>query len=652
MGLFSSAIRSAVETSGIATPEKWLVNFLSGGTATAAGVNVDTDTAMNFVDFFAGVRAISEDVGSLPLPLYERLMPRGKKRAPEHPLYEVLHDQANEFMTSFALRETLQGHALTWGDGCAYIERDKGHVVGLWPLRPDRLTPKFAHLGRGKVRIVYLYTDPVNGIRTTLLADEVLHVAGLGFDGLRGYSLVSQGRQAIALGIATERFGAAWFRNGSRPAGVLTHPNAVSEGARTRMKQDWEELHRGLDRAQRVAILEEGVKWESIGIPPEDAQFLQTRQFQKGEMATLLRIAPHKIGDLEHATFSNIEELGIDHVVSTIRPWCIRWEQSIRARLLTDVERKRYFAEHLIDGLMRGDMKSRFEAYAIAKQWGWESSNDIREKENENPIGAAGDVYLVPLNMVNAADLATGGADGGGPRSKRSVAARRKVASRFVSLFEDADRRIARMEQAEVESLIRRHLDKGHEADFDIALNRVYEEVILPRSIDRWRPTMSVLAEEIAKDAADDAAWIGGFDWLDRFVRSYVESHAAYRVGASKSKLRGALAAGGVDALRAELQKLVDERPARTALWESNQLPNAVARETWRHAGVRDVRWVTVDECAFCLNMADRVTEIETPFLAAGDEVPGGDGDAPLSVARTVFHPPIHPGCTCAIAPA
>lgn len=402
-GLIGRTVAQPAARSGLATPEKWVEDWFSGGGQTAAGVQVSEETALHYSPFFAGVNAISSDIGKLPLPLYERLEPRGKRRAREHPLYPVLHDQANDLMGAMVFRRTVTGHALTWGTGYAYVDwTDAGTVAGLWPLRPDRIRPDVVHTGRGKMTVTWIYQDPGLGISTRLFRDEVLPVGGLGYDGLRGYSVVAMARQSIGLGLAAERYGASFFANGSRPGGVLKTPKSFRDDkARERLKTDWENLHKGLDRAQRIAILEEGMEWQQIGIPPEDAQFLETRRFGVEDMARWLRLPPHKIAHLERSTNNNIEHQALEYVTDTLQSWLVGWEQAIQMRLLTTLEKPRFFAEHLVAGLLRGDLKTRYEAYAIGRNWGWWSADDVRELENANPLpDGKGQEYLQPLNMV------------------------------------------------------------------------------------------------------------------------------------------------------------------------------------------------------------------------------------------------------------
>lgn len=666
MAFIRSALRGT--TSGLATPEKWLVDWANGGEATDAGVHVSHETAMHYSPFFAGVRLISEDVGRLPFPVYERLE-KGKRRATEHPLYGVLNGVANPYMTSMQLRETLTGHAITWGGGYGYLERNQaGAITEVWPLLPNRITVERVELGNGRIAVMYRY-QPRNGPQSVLFPDEVLHVPGPGFDGLCGYSVVSLARQSIGLGLATEAFGARWFSNGSRPAGVLEHPGTVSEPARLRMKADWDNLHRGVDRAHRIAILEEGVTWRQMGIPPEDAQFLETRRFQVTDMARWLRLPPHKLADLERAHFNNIESQQIDYVTEGLMSWLARWEGAVLLRGFTTAERAKYFAEHIVEGLLRGDIKTRYEAYAIGRQWGWLSADDIAELENRNPLpDGQGDMYLVPLNMVPAASLTELGEQKTPPRQLvrairgRSLEGRRRIAGAFAPLIADADERLAKLEKAEVAALVRKHLepDRGVQRDgitlFLAALWKLYDGLVRSKTVERWKPVLHSLMTEVIADARDDVGFDADVD-LDRWLTVYIDAHVEYRVNSAYGQLR-TVADNAPDPARSVLDKLAEwikDRPGRTARWQTTQLPNAAAREVYKEAGVRTLRWVSIGEsCPFCMAMDGQTVDIDQPFLAEGTtfSAQGEQGLAnKLQIDRNTYHPPLHPGCDCQVIP-
>ncbi|WP_234373992.1 phage portal protein [Streptomyces scabiei] len=673
-----SAVRSVARAtsgplSGIATPEKWVEEWWTGGSANSAGVRVDQETALMYAPFFAGVRVIAEDLGLLPFFLYER-MARGKRRATDHPLYPLLHDAPNPMMGAMAFKEALQGHAITWGRGVAYVVTHErtGVIEELWPLRPDRLRVKTRQMGNGKVARWIQYRDDVNGIYANLAPGEYLCINGLGDDGLTGYSVVELAANSIGLGLATEHYGAKVFSNGAAPAGALTHPENLSPEARRRMADDWENIHRGIDRAHRVAILEEGVTWQAVGLPNDANQFLETRKLQVTDMARWLRLPPHKIGDLDRATFSNIEEQQLDYVSSALSAWLTRWEQSVYTQLLLPEERGIYFAEHLVDALLRGNTAARYAAYAIGRQWGWLSANDVREKENLNPVDG-GDAYLVPLNMVPAGTGTAPVVEDDDARAAvrkyarllrgRGIAARDRLADAWAPKIEEADQEIADLERKKVGALVDEHLDTERAARsvpaFVTALSALYAEdgPIAEAMTALWLPIMTAFAGDVAEDAAEE---VGHEDDVDLSVWShaYTLSHVAYRLATSFGQLRkkAEAAATQEDAAAAVVERLVkwqEERPAQTARWEAAQLPNAAARETWKEAGVRELKWVTQgsQHCPYCTKLDGRTIAIEEPFIAKGDEVDGDEEGQKLVAKRNTFHPPVHAGCRCQVVP-
>ncbi|WP_432135863.1 phage portal protein [Streptomyces sp. bgisy154] len=678
MGYLRTAVRSAVQAvaraaagpvSGLATPEKWVLDWFTGSVNNSSGVRVDYDTAMMYAPFFAGVRVIAEDLGLTPLFLYERLR-RGKDRATAHPLYTLLHDAPNDMMGAMAFKEALQGHAITWGGGAAYVVTHErtGVIEELWPLRPDRVKVCVRDMGNGRVERWLKYRDDVNGIYANLAPGEFLYVNGLGDDGIRGYSVVELAANSIGLGLATEHYGAKTFSNGSAPAGALTHQGNLSPEARKRMADDWENIHRGIDRAHRVAILEEGVQWQAVGLPNDANQFLETRKLQVTDMARWLRLPPHKIGDLDRATFSNIEQQQLDYVSTALAAWYTRWEQAVFTQLLLPEERQRYFAEHLADVILRGDTVTRYQAYAVGRQWGWLSANDVRDKENLNPI-EGGDDYMVPLNMVPAGGRAL--EDDAARTARRyarlvrgrGLAARRRLAEAWAGKIEDADQEIADLERDKVGDLVDEHLDTGGRgrrsiSAFVAALSALYAEdgPIAEAMTALWAPIISAFAADVAEDAAQEVGHEDDVD-LSTWAHAYTLSHVAYRLASSFGQLRkkAEQAETQQDAAEAVVERLIkwqQERPEQTARWESSQLPNAAARETWKAAGVRSLKWVArgSKNCPYCTKLDGRTTPIEDPFIAKGDELEGEDGEA-LTAKRNTFHPPVHAGCDCEVVP-
>lgn len=384
-----------IRASTLAHPDRWVEDWLRGGPRVKSGVHVNDETAMRVTAYLAAVKIIAETVASLPLHLY-RAQEGVRERATNHPLYEVLHDQANPEMTAYTFREVVQGHICNWGNGYAYIDRDgAGRVTALWPLLPDRTWPDRDEKGN----LFYWTRLPKTDEPRKLDPFDVLHIPGFGFDGICGYNPVRLAAEAIGLSIASEEFGAKFFGDGATPSVVIEYPGKLKGEALQEFKKRAKESYQGLSNAHKIMILEEGLKIHQMTIPPDAAQFLETRKFQVGEIARIFRIPPHMLGDLERATFSNVEHQSIEFVQYTIRPWLVRWEQAIRMKLLSQRERRMgYYAMFNVNGLLRGDVKSRYESYTQALNNGWMSPNEVRELEDMNPY-AGGDAYHMQVNM-------------------------------------------------------------------------------------------------------------------------------------------------------------------------------------------------------------------------------------------------------------
>ena len=381
-------------------------SFLFG--RTTSGRPVNERTAMQTTAVYACVRILAEAIASLPLHVYEYQDDGGKKLVHDHPLYYLLHDEPNPEMTSFVFRETLMSHLLIWGNAYAQIIRDgAGRVLGLYPLLPDKMDVQ--RDDKGNIYYVYSRNSDENPMfkeygNIKLKAEDVLHIPGLGFDGLIGYSPIAMAKNAVGMTLACEEYGASFFTNGANPGGVLEHPGVLKDPSKVR--ESWNSVYRGVSNAHKIAVLEEGMKYQQIGIPPEEAQFLETRKFQVNEIARLYRIPPHMVGDLDKSSFSNIEQQSLEFVKYTLDPWVIRWEQSLQRSLLLPGEKGKYFIKLNVDGLLRGDYQSRMNGYAVGRQNGWFSANDIREMENMNPIPdeEGGNLYLINGAMTKLAD--------------------------------------------------------------------------------------------------------------------------------------------------------------------------------------------------------------------------------------------------------
>ena len=378
--------------------------------SSSAGKNVNERSAMQITAVHACVRVISEAIASLPLHLYRYTDEGNKVKAIDHPLYFLLHDEPNPEMTSFVFRETLMTHLLLWGNAYAQIIRNgKGEVVALYPLMPNRM--KVERDENGQLYYEYTKSDDDRNVTkdSTYILNprDVLHIPGLGFDGLVGHSPIAMAKNAIGLALATEEFGSKFFANGATPSGILEHPGTIKDPQKVR--DAWMSQFGGSRNSGKVAVLEEGMKYTPISIAPSEAQFLETRRFQLDEIARIFRVPPHMIGDLEKSSFSNIENMSREFVTYTLDPWVIRIESSVAKALFNKDEKHQYFFKFNVDGLLRGDYSSRMAGYAAGIQNGFMSVNDVRRLENMDlvPDELGGNTYfcngnLLPLHMAGA----------------------------------------------------------------------------------------------------------------------------------------------------------------------------------------------------------------------------------------------------------
>ncbi len=402
MGFFGKLVEKRGDS--IANPSASTISFLSGGLQSYTGKVVTESTALTYSAVLSCVNVISDTIASIPLFVYEKNQ-ETRSKARDHPLYEILHDKPNSEMTSASFRSMMQTHLLLWGNAYAEIQwGEDGYPKALWPLNPSTT---IMEREPGTRRIRYRVSLP-NGKQVVLPADNVLHLVGLTLDGLTGLSPIGLAREAIGLGLSAEEFGSRFFGNNATPGGVLEHPKVLGKEAQNNLRSSWNEIHQGLENSHRLAILEEGMQYKQIGIPQKDAQFLETRKFQLEEIARIYRVPQHMIGIMDKATFSNIEHQDISYVKHTIRPWLVRWEQAMYRSLLTKVERRKYLIEFNVDGLLRGDIKTRYEGYHLAVNDGWMSGNDVRKLENMEPREGL-DEYLINGNMTPVRQILKGG---------------------------------------------------------------------------------------------------------------------------------------------------------------------------------------------------------------------------------------------------
>jgi len=463
MGHFSNLEYRAI--SGL--DDKWYNpgGYFWGGTGknTKSGASVNEYTAMNLAIVWCCIKILSEDSASLPLHLYRRLPNGGKERAIDHPMYKIMHDQPNPEMTSFSFRETYNSHLISWGNG--YAEKEFAGRVNrlkyLWPITPNRVTKKRDEFSR---KIFYEITLP-DGTKKPMPQRQILHTPGLGFNGLIGYSPLTMAKETIGLNISLEEFGERYFSNGTNIGGILEHPGTCGKMEQDNIRASIDPEVTGLSNAHRYMILEQGMKFNKLTIPPNDSQFLESRQFQAVEIGTkIYRLPPHMYGEMRASTNNNIEHQGIEYVTGALRPWLVRLEQSYNMNLLDPEEQGEYFFEHLVDGLLRGDLKSRYDAYMIGRTGTWLSADDVCEMENRNPLpDGQGKKYENP-NITIKENVGEVKKD------------KEKIRSAFSKLFLSTFQKIVNRETLAVDKAINSKLNKGSIVEFNNWVDTFYNE--------------------------------------------------------------------------------------------------------------------------------------------------------------------------------
>jgi HK97 family phage portal protein len=408
---------------------------------TAAGVQISEHNALTVSDVYKCCRVITEAIAMLPCEVY-MTNAQGKTKAVDHPLYHLLQCEPNDHMTAFTYLEVMLLNLLLWGRHASYIERGKfGQPVALWPIRPD--------LFRFEVRDgqMWFYVTTQGGVQTKFWEDEILYIPGLTRDGYFPYSPIALHRETLGLSKATEMYGASFFGNGSHSGGFLSTEGNLSPEAAKRLKDSWEEKNSGMEAAHRVVVLEEGLKFTANTIPPEDAQFLQTRKFQRSEIAGIFRVPPHKIGDLDRSTNNNIEHQDMEFYRDTVAPWATRIEQGMNRRLLMPGEKGKVFIKFDITGMMRGDTAARMAFYLGMFQTGSFGPNDILAAEGF-PKVEGGDQRFVPMNMVPL-DKAAQLADANASSSKEAVdATKQRIRQANTRFFRDVAGRVVNRESS------------------------------------------------------------------------------------------------------------------------------------------------------------------------------------------------------------
>ena len=403
MGILSTLAEEhrAIKLGSVPPRDPVLAQIFGLGNMTSAGVRVTPDSAYGNDAVYASVKVLSEGVAQVPLALFRKVDERSRERAMDHPLWRVLHDTPNSWQTSVEFREMMQGHILLRGNAYAAKVLNNGQIEQLIPMHPDRVRPFWVDRNFG-VR-AYKFT-PMKGSQIVLLDDEVFHLAGLSFDGLKGVNPIEAQRETIGTAMAAQEYISKFYANNATPGGVLKHPARFRDPEkRKEFREQWHEQQTGSQR-HMTALLEDGIEFQQVSLKLKDAQFVEGQRLSVNQIARIFRVPPHMIGDLSKATFSNITQQSLEFVMYSLAPWFARWEQAIfRDLLVTETDKLTLFAKFIVEGLLRGDIKTRFEAYRVAVELGWMTRNEVRQLEDLNPLDGL-DEPLTPLNMQQGDD--------------------------------------------------------------------------------------------------------------------------------------------------------------------------------------------------------------------------------------------------------
>lgn len=614
----------------------------------AAGVNVTHNKALGLTAFWAGVQVISQTIAGLPCKTYKRVG-NGRELAEDHHVYKLLQIRPNPMMTPFTFREIRTAHCLAWGNSYAEIEYDNtGRPIALWPLLPDRTGVEINQNGE---KVYYTF---INGRKIYLSADRVLHVAGLGFDGLQGYNVVKMHRDSLGLSIAANEYGANFFGNSGRPSGIISKPGTATDKEREQLRAEWNQMHTGLTRAQRTAILWGGMEWKPISLPPEEAQFLETRSIQVEEVARILNINPIFLQHFTKVTTwgSGVVQFLTAFAKFTILPWLEREEDALNYDLFSEDERGKYYVKYSLEQLMRGDPKMQAEILEIERRNGILNADEWRALNDENPLpDKLGQDYYMPLNMApvdkirDAEDVSLGRRSEKRTEKRSGIPYRNRLTKAHRAALEDAARRFVKRDaEALKKAASKKDLDNWID-EFYPGQQRYIEQTMLP--------VISALTTVIGEAAADEIE--GDSVSMARFAKDYTANLARREVSSSIGQIRKKQERVADDDLEQELIDLADEweekRPGKVAQNESVRASSGAARYMWAALGVSYLVWRANDgACDLCSALDGQRVGIDRYFVDEGTSVTA-EGVAPLTASENIGGPPLHAGCECGIDP-
>lgn len=669
-----------------------LMAMAIGGTPTNTGVPVNEKTAMQFSAWFSGIQQISGTIASLPLVVYKRTGENTKEKYTAHPLTHVLGVKTNVRTQPFIWKEISQENLLVWGNSYSYIERDNyGRVIGLWLMSPSRMKT-IEIMPDGTLKYHYKTTD--NKV-VPYSHENILHIPGLGYDGIKGMSVLKCAQESIGLGLAYEVFQAKFLGQGTNAGGLLKSSKTLSKDAKKNLKESFNKAYSGLGNSHKVILLEEGVEFDNLTMPLEDAQFLQSREFSVQEIARWLNMPPHKLKDLSHATYSNIEQEQSAYYQDTIRPWLERQESVMGPQLLFDAELDKVFIEYDFNAILRADIKTRYEAYDIARRNGVMNANQWRGKENMNPIPSEyGEAYILPMNMMNAETItepvelkSTEPIDPepeedkdpdktvDNPEDKKkeeksfiyadmekrlmkenrldsgkasAIVARRRTTESYRNYYLRIFTGIVSKEVSEVKRLLKQDPIKDIFKDNIQRFYAEYEKYI----IKRYDPVLYSFASEIIDGTYNEIDQEKGGAYLDSTITKYAAVTAQRYVISSKGQLGKITRESTVEEfeknIEARLNKWTETKPEQISRRELIDGENAFTQAVYFSVGMSST-WVAVGKsCPYC-NMLDGRTVSQGIFYVSKGGALSPEGKEPMKMGSNLAHPSAHSGCDCAI---
>jgi len=631
--------------------------------------SISADEAVQLSTVYRCISLLAENTASMPLPIYEDTA-QGRVKVRDAQAYRILNLEPNPLSTPFDFREAMMWQACLYGSAYAEkVRNSAGETVELWLIPSKRVKPI---LGNGT--ITYEVNMP-DGKTVIYPQDKMFRINWTTDNGLTGLRPLALFRKVFELAVNTDHYANSYFKNGGAPSGVVTH-NIDDTNQQKQMKADFKKAYTGKNGAHRVIFLQEGMTYTAISSPPNQSQMVESRKFNVIEICRLYNVQPHKVFEMENTIKSNIEQSSRDFIDTTLLPWAVRWQQSVYRDLFTKDQKRRYYAEMTFEALLRGDVQTRYAAYAVGRQWGWLSANDVRTRENMALI-EGGDLYLTPMNMLDSSDIS--GEQQTQPVESKSLTrhdvpkvetradtkaqqikcakARAKLASRHRPVFENAGAKISKRQANEVRKASRKYLGNGQTQQFLEWLTDYFETAKswISRDIKAEALTLANAISDLAVSQVDGEELKE--EDIQKIIDNYSDNFSQRNANSKAAQLKKIVD----DNIQEEnLKELIDERaneweekdPNKISKNETVFIASMIAREVFRYNGYQKLVFINTSgkSCPFCSQLDGKVVGINEPIIPKGESILADDGSN-MRVYGTKMHTPIHQGCQCDIAP-